>query len=179
MPMSNKLKSYDKRKLITSFIFKAILFFVAWQILFAFWIKTESGLNEVLTDYVIKATKIGMESLGFSAKNDGNIILIENKPILRVENECNGLELLALFAGFIICFPGHPKIKLLYILIGSVILLMVNVGREILLGLNYYYFRSTFDINHKYTYTIIVYLIVFGIWKHWLKNYSLVSNKKN
>ena len=104
-------------------------------------------------------------------------VMIDNEPVVLVADECNGLELFVLYAGFIICFPGKIKFKLIFIPIGILLIYFVNVIREIVLALNYKFFRESFEFNHKYTYVLIVYIFVFILWRIWIKRYSIIAEK--
>ncbi|SDB64904.1 exosortase/archaeosortase family protein [Flavobacteriaceae bacterium MAR_2010_188] len=165
----------NKRQLIKRFFIKAGVFYLLWQILYLGIVRPNGHIDQFLTNLVISGTVTGLNVLGLESTNIVNIVYIGNIAAVRVENQCNGLELLALFVGFLICFPGKSLPKLIVSIIGSILLFITNIIREILLSLNYVYFESSFNINHKYTYTIVVYFIVFLIWKYWIKNFSIVS----
>lgn len=165
----------DKRKLIKNFFIKAGIFYVIWQILYIGFVRPNGQVDRVLTGLVVDGTVVGLNLAGFSSSKQQNIVYIDDVAAVRVEKQCNGLELLALFVGFLVCFPGNWKPKLFVGIIGSIILFLTNIIREIVLALNYIYFQSSFNINHKYTYTIVVYLFVFILWKYWIKNFSIVA----
>lgn len=138
---------------------------------------------------VVRGTAFGLESLGFevetSYRNENDhvnrisgIIYIDSTPAVLVADPCNGLELFALFIGFFLCFPGSWISKTIFIIFGVTFLFLLNILREIMLALNYHYFQSSFDFNHKYTFAIFVYLAVFLIWRFWLNRYMIISHKK-
>ena len=165
----------DKKQLLKGFAIKAVLTFVAWSILYYGFIIPDGRLNKFLTDTVISGTTLGLRMLGYETSGENKMILIDNQPVVLVADACNGLELFALYIGFLICFPGKLKYKLVFIPLGVVMIYVVNVLREIVLALNYKFFQETFDFNHKYTYVFIVYLFVFGIWRFWLNRYSILA----
>jgi hypothetical protein len=43
------------------------------------------------------------------------------------------------------------------------------------LALNVLYNASSVDFNHKYTFTILVYAAIFGMWMLWVKRYASTS----
>jgi exosortase/archaeosortase family protein len=165
----------NKNKLLRTFIVRALIVFVCWQILYVFVIEPYQHIDNWLTDTVVYSTVAGLNVFGFESFSIESVIYINGQQSVLVGNACNGLELLALYVGFLICFPGGLLSKIVYSIIGSFLIWLINVFREILLALNYNYFQATFDINHKYTYTLVVYVFVFLLWKHWLSRYSILA----
>ena len=133
-------------------------------------------INTFLTNQVSQGMVIGLGLLGyetdFKIVNNKNLVYSDKQAVLLVADACNGLELFALFTGFILAFPGKWKYKAIFIPAGIFLIFLINVLREIALSLNYKFFQETFELNHKYTYVFIVYIFVFIIWRYWLKNYS-------
>lgn len=171
-------RTLDKKQLIQSFLLKGVLVYIVWQIAFIGFIKPEGSVDSFLTTSELQVATWGLKNMGVAAHNLNNIIYIDGSPAVRLEHSCNGLELIVLYIGFLLCFPGNFKSKILYSIIGSAFLFFANILREILLALNYHYFHSTFEFNHKYTYAVLTYILVFLFWKHWLQRYSLVANKE-
>ena len=170
-----------KKHLLKIFAVRAAVLFVCWLLLFHLYLIPDGRLNNSLTRSVVIGTQIGLEAIGYNVSREFSykegeinnlrgILSIDSEPVVLVADACNGLELFALFAGFLLCFPGRLKYKLFYIPAGIFILFFLNIIREIALALNYYHFRVSFDFNHKYTFAAIVYLVVFLIWRHWMNN---------
>ena len=180
--MHEKIKT-----LLKSFAIKSAILFVGWMLLYHGFIVPDGRANKWLTDKVVLGTNIGLRILGYDS-NQGSLdlkdphssryVYIDNQPVVLVADECNGFELIALYIGFILAFPGPWKWKALFIPIGTLIIFFVNIAREVTLALNYKYFQETFDFNHKYTYVFVVYLVIFLIWRVWLNKYSIIANKK-
>lgn len=98
------------------------------------------------------------------------VMRINSVSLLGVGDSCNGLELFVLFAGFIICFPGNFKNKLLFISSGILAIHIVNSLRAAGLALNQYYHPQSLQFNHHYTFTMIVYAFIFYLWFLWVNN---------
>jgi exosortase/archaeosortase family protein len=158
--MSTENKYDDRKKLIRTFLIRAGIAYVLWLILYYGFIQPEGSINAFLTALVIKGTVIGLNLFGYTTSGEGNLVLIDNQPVVLVADACNGLELFALYAGFLLCFPGKILYKAIFIPFGIGIIFLVNVLREIILSLNYKFFQETFDFNHKYTYVFVVYIVV-------------------
>ncbi len=179
----------EKKKLLKVFLIKATVFYLGWVILFHGFIKPEGSVNNFLTLTVANGTGVVSEVFGYDAyviserKEDSPehlyaTVYMDNEPAVKIADPCNGLELIALFVGFIVCFPGGVRPKILFSIFGALVLFSINILRELALALNYMYFRSSFDFNHKYTYAIAVYAMVFIIWRYWLNNYSAIGKKQ-
>lgn len=115
------------------------------------------------------ASVFGIDAHATKRKSKGDtpetiaMIHFDQKPAAAVGSACNGLELFALFVGFIVCFPGSILPKVLFSVLGTGFLFSINILRELALSFNFLYFRSSLEFNHKYTYAIAVYVIVFLI----------------
>ncbi len=89
-----------------------------------------------------------------------------------VGTNCSGLELFLLFFGFILLMRGKWIDKMWFIPAGFLVILLLNIIRIIALGIIYYHAPEYLDFNHKYTFVIIVYGAIFGLWVFWVKKYA-------
>lgn len=162
--------------IVKKFLIRAGIVYVGWLIIYHAVIIPDGRLNKFLTDQVSAGTVIGLELLGyetdFKVVNNNNMVYIDGQAVVLVADACNGLELFALYTGFLLAFPGRWQYKAIFIPAGILLIFLINVAREVALSLNYKFFQETFELNHKYTYVFIVYVFVFIIWRFWLKNYS-------
>ena len=142
---------------------------LCWFILYDFWL---SGLEDRLTFKVVDASVALLNTLGYNARASDYMIQINGMDMVFVYHACNGMILMALFSGFIIAFPGRWEMKLLYIPIGILVINLVNVLRVTALAINAHYYSHTVEFNHKYTFTIIVYAVIFALWMLWIKRLS-------
>ena len=166
----------DRKKLVKTFLIRCGIAYVIWLVLFYGWIQPDGRINAFLTGLVIQGTVIGLDLLRYDAYGQGNLVYIDDQPVVLVADNCNGLELFALYVGFLLCFPGKWKYKAIFIPVGLLVIFLVNVIREVILSLNYKFFQETFDFNHKYTYVFAVYIVIFLIWRFWLKRYSVIAH---
>ncbi|REE01623.1 exosortase X [Marinoscillum furvescens] len=165
----------ERKRLLKVFVVRAVALYALWLVVYYGFIQPEGSLNAWLTNLVIQGTVIGLDLLGYETSGEGSLIYIDNQPVVLVADACNGLELFALYAGFLLCFPGPIRYKAFFIPIGIGVVFLVNVLREIVLSLNYKFFQQTFEFNHKYTYVFVVYGVVFLIWRYWLNRYSAIA----
>lgn len=162
---------------IKKFLIRVSILYSSWLVLYYAFIIPDGKLNHFLTQRVIDGTVLGLELLGYDTNGQNDLIFIDGQAVVLVADACNGLELFVLFAGFIVAFPGKILYKMIFIPAGIFLIFGINILREIALSLNYKFFQETFELNHKYTYVLIVYFFVFLIWRFWLKNFSALAKQ--
>ena len=174
--MKQNLKS-----VLRTFLIRVVILFFGWLIFYQGFVRPDGRVDHWMSMRVVDLTRIFLSAIGHDTNTqfrpDGpginsRYVYVDGTPVLSVADGCNGIELMALYVGFIIAFPGRWKYKLAFIFIGSGLVYLLNVIREVVLALNYMFFRETFEFNHKYTYVLIVYSMVFLIWRFWLNKYS-------
>ncbi len=89
---------------------------------------------------------------------------------------CSGLELFVLFFGFILLMKGRLIDKLWFIPLGFLGILVLNILRIVVLAVIYYHKPEYLDFNHKYTFVIIVYGAIFGLWVLWVNKFAHAKN---
>lgn len=175
--MLQKLIKDPAQRSIASFLLKAVLLYIGWFISYDFFIapdgRADAFLNEVVATHAAGfLTIIGME--GSTAPGAAQtLIRIGGVDMVGVGNPCNGMELFALYAGFIICFPGPWKHKLWYIPVGILAIHFINVLRAVALALIQLKSPEHLDFNHHYTFTIVVYAFIFLFWVIWANRFSV------
>ena len=85
---------------------------------------------------------------------------------------CTGLELFILFFGFIFLMKGRKRDKLWFVPLGFLAILILNIIRIIALTLIYIHHPKYLDFNHKYTFVIMVYGAIFGLWVLWINKFA-------
>ena len=92
---------------------------------------------------------------------------------LRNRDPCGGVVLFALYALFLIAFPGPWRHKVWFIPAGIAVLHAVNVARVIALLFVQYATPDWLQFNHDYTFTVLIYTIIFGLWYAWIRWFVL------
>jgi exosortase/archaeosortase family protein len=101
------------------------------------------------------------------------------RAVIGIYQACDGVELMVLTAGFILCFSGPLALKLRYIVIGIVGLFFLNVLRCSLLAMVNLEFPQHFQFAHKYLFNLFVYGFTFLLWLSFVNRVkpSLQNNK--
>jgi len=154
-----------------------------WLILYYFVIKEHTNWDYYLDYSIVYSSHQIFNLFGITTQivieTDHVILYLDetNGIGVWVGDDCNGFKLFSIFAIFIIAFPGNWRTKLWFISLGMVFIQIANIIRVMSLLLIYDSHPTFLDFNHKYTFTIFVYSIIFSLWLWWAKKYGNV--KKN
>lgn len=173
----------NRNKSLIRFLITAVLLYLGWHLVWYEWIEPDGRVNHYLTYNTasISALVLNLFSdskFAISPFSEENTYLFRDSvPLVLIEHGCNGLILMVLFAGFILAFPGPWKTKLWYIPLGVLGIYVINSLRVIALAVNHLYSRSSFEFNHKYTFLILVYGVIFCFWMIWVNRFSGIHAK--
>jgi exosortase/archaeosortase family protein len=183
MSLLTRLKAAQNKipKQIRLFLGKAFLLFVVWKIIYNVFLYDAKYLDRALTAHVGNASVTLINSLGAMngfvskremtdndnlgiLKDEVSVIYHNDKVVLNIANVCNGLELMVLYIGFIICMPSRFLRKFLYIILGLIVLDGINILRCV--GLIYLreYYAIYFQFAHHYLFNAMVYTGTFIMW---------------
>ena len=176
--MKNKIP-----KPVRLFLLKAALLFTVWKLLYLLYLLPHRTLDKPLTLALGVSTVTTLNALnqswpystgdgthvkqlpeGGTLSESGMDIFRGDKSVLFLADACNGLELMVLYAGLIVCLPSSSRRKLLYITGGFLFIEVINVLRCI--GLVQIYLRRPDWLNfaHHYLFSFIVYAAIFWLW---------------
>jgi len=153
---------------------------VLWYAIYELIIKPSGFYDAVIIDGIsggaIDILKFLGEEVISVANNSGfvNEFGIIGYRNVRIGPGCDGLVVMALFAIFIAYYPGKIGHKTWYIPVGLLLIYFINVLRVVCLALILKEAPDWLDFNHDYTFTIIIYGLVFWMWYIWIKKFSQV-----
>lgn len=172
---------------IRLFLGKALLFFIVWKIIYSLFLYDSKVLDYPLTKHVGEASTLFLNNSFFLSGFTTERVLISEESsiiesseiyhngnlVLYIADACNGLELMVLYIGFIICMPSKFWRKILYIILGILFIDLINILR--CSGLIYLreYFHAYFDFAHHYLFKAIVYGATFIMWMVYSRKISL------
>ena len=153
------------------FLFNAIIFYVAWYLVYEIWIHPIDIIDLKVVALTMNTARRMLNLLGFvTFQYKTRLIGIDGAGGLWMGDNCDSIELCAIFIGFIIAFPGYWKQKLWYIPLGVIIITCMNILRVVVLAIiQRFCSKSILDFNHTYTFNILVYGAIFGMWYLWVK----------
>ncbi|WP_046311486.1 exosortase X [Pontibacter korlensis] len=162
-----------ENKKVVRFLLSAVGLWLGWFCLYDIWL---SQFDNWLSLKVADGSALLLGLIGYAAETKNSVVLIDGTELVYIGDSCNGMVLMALFAGFIVAFPGPPSKKLVYIIFGILFVNLLNIIRVTTLALNSLYSSHTLEFNHRYTYTIVVYSFIFIMWMIWVKWFSSIDN---
>ena len=164
---------YDKvPRLVKQFLIRALVIFVAWQLLYRLVLLPVRIPDQFLTNTTGYSTAkiLSIFYKNVAVVNSPHIkercsyVLMNGERIVSIADPCNALEIYVLYIAFLFCFPGEWKRRLLFILIGIPYIYIINAIRCALIAWLNTSHKSLVDISHHYIFTTAVYLLVFYLW---------------
>jgi exosortase/archaeosortase family protein len=167
------MKASALNKTTWGFFIKLFAIILLWEFSYHLILKPARIPDGMLTNVITSGVTKGL-NLFFSAANPYTWIenpgltmssLLQNgKPIFLIYDDCNGLDLIAIYLLLIILLPYPVKRKIIFGLGGIVVIIIANILRCIALYWIYRRYRYMFEFNHHYTFTIFMYIIIFYGW---------------
>ncbi len=178
------IKRYKALPPIIQFAINGILFIIAWLIFYHFMRYTElidpiyNKSSKALTYIVLHASKAILDTFGLKTTVKDTIIYIIDAPKgINLLRGCLGRNLMGIFTGLIIAFPGPWKNKLWYIPLGLFFIININIIRVIALVYNANCCPTSSQFNHDVFFNYSIYILTFVMWIIWVQFFSPVSKK--
>lgn len=154
---------------IRPFVLRGAILLIAWELLYTFILRPIHIPDDQLT-YIVQYG--GMEVLKWfyaDVQADGNTIILNGVESVDIARQCNGLELIVLYLGFLFCVPSSFKKMLAYGVIGTLVIYTLNIFRTAALAAMFEQSHEMADFAHHYLFKIIIYAVVFLGWVLYLK----------
>jgi exosortase family protein XrtF len=156
--------------------------FVLWYISYELYLKEHTLLDEWVIDSLVGLSGAVLRFFGYMLISYPelpwrNQLGVEGSSGVIVGDACDGLVLFALFIIFILAYPGRWKNKLWFIPAGVLLIHFLNVLRICALTIIVSWNQSWLSFNHDYTFTILVYSVVFALWWVWVNRFSLPNTR--
>lgn len=160
------------RRPLVRFLLVAAGLYLLWFFLYDRNLALDGRLDGALSRNIAAAGAGMLRVFGFNTHIDAaqpRLLVMDGRPGVIVGDPCNGLVLYALFAGFVLAFPGGGVRKLWFIPLGIAAIYLLNVVRVAALALNHHYYRQSVEFNHHYTFTFVVYGAILLLWAGWVR----------
>ena len=155
------------------FLGLSLLFYLMWVFSYEYVLKPKTGLDESVIQHMVESSEwvyhrfdVPMESY-IQPDSYKNRVGLQGYSGVQIGASCDGLPLMALFSIFILAFPGSWRRKLWFIPLGVIVLHMANVMRVVALVWIQADSPEWLEFNHDYTFTVLVYGLVFALWYLW------------
>lgn len=101
-------------------------------------------------------------------------LILNGSYTARVIEGCNSASVIILFLAFIIAFKGSLMSTVIFGLIGSLIIYLINVGRIALLTILLYKYPNYQEYLHNLVFPAIIYGATFLLWVIWVNYISSI-----
>ncbi|MCC6600665.1 MAG: archaeosortase/exosortase family protein [Crocinitomicaceae bacterium] len=167
------------------FLILSTAFYLVWHFTYEFYLRENTIIDEAVIDSLVSISQGILHFLGYELTTYHDVVWKNHIGIIgtngvTVGASCDGIVLFALFIVFVLSFPGPWKHRLWFIPSGLLVIHLLNALRVSALVLIVYWNEAWLSFNHDYTFTIIVYSVVFALWWVWISKFSNISiQKKN
>ena len=159
--------SAGRNREVFLFLLKALLIYLAWYVLYTFWLLPDGRLDQYVSRNIVSVTASMLRLTGYGVFAFDRVVGIELSRGLEIINGCNGIETIGLFIGFVAAYPGNRAKRWLFLPLGILVIYLVNVLRIYFLAILQHHWHSLFHFVHDYTFNLIFYLVVFLLWMVW------------
>jgi exosortase family protein XrtF len=163
---------------LVRFLGLGTVLYLAWYSFYEFYIRPKTGVDAFVIHAIVEHSRWTLEALAFTLEpatdRDGfqNAVAILGSPGVTVGAPCDGMALFGLFSVFILAYPGKVLHKVWFVPAGIAIVHAVNVARVAGLAVIMDVNPSWLAFNHDYTFTLLVYGVVFALWYLWVQRFG-------
>lgn len=182
--MKTKTKTFvDANKGLIKFLSLAFLLLFGWVYFSSFYPSAVADMHYFIIRPQADISAYFLKLFGYELVQDYMIadcearLVFPDHGFICIGSGCSGLELFLLFFGFIFVMRGRLIDKLWFIPLGSLAILILNIIRIIALSAIYYHHPEYLEFNHKYTFVVIVYGAIFGLWVLWVNKFATKSSE--
>lgn len=101
----------------------------------------------------------------------------KQQEIARIIEGCNAISVIILFISFVVAFSGKLNNTLLFIIVGSMVIYVLNVFRIAALCVLLFNFPEHGRFLHSVLFPLFIYGVVFILWLIWVNNFSKYAKK--
>ncbi len=152
---------------LTIFLLKAGGIYAVWQLIYDLVVLPDGRLDTWLSITGVKLAAAGLSLFGWEIETAGRFIACVGNRGVEIQNGCNGMDLLGLYAGFIIAYPGELKKRIAFLAGGIGLIFIANVFRIAFFALSNLYYPQYWDSVHFYSSYVFFYPIVLTLWYLW------------
>ena len=164
----------DLRKTPTfRFFGLAFLAYVVWSVAYEQVLKPRTTLDEVVIEHMVSSTEAAFRAAGWPVgtypqpATHRDRVGVAGHAGVQIGAPCDGVALFALFAIFILAFPGPLLRKAWFIPAGIGLLHLANIARVVILARIQATAPEWLEFNYDYTFTVLIYGLVFALWCLW------------
>ena len=141
--------------------------YAVWFVVYDLWLLPDGRLDAWLSHRVAAWSGGVLALAGQAPAVAGRVVKLPGVAGVYLEDGCNGLAALGLFAGFVVAYPGAWRRRAWFVPAGIAVVLVVNVLRVAALALVQRHAPGAFEAAHAVGAQTVFYLVVFALWVAW------------
>lgn len=162
---------------LARFFTLVVALYATWYLLYELVIHPWGALDRAVIDNLAWLAGgllriMGYDLLPDPAFDTNRYIGVQGGSHLWIGDACNGLGLFAVFAIFMFAFPGPRRHKPWFTLLGIATIHLINALRIAALCIITTIDYEWLTFNHDYTFYVVVYGWVIGLWVWWLVRFA-------
>jgi exosortase family protein XrtF len=172
-----------RQRNIVLFLVKFFATYFVLFVLYSVYLQKTQQKGEVfvcspITTVVAEQTEVVLSFFGYDAahmqhENEMSVkLLLNGHYTARVIEGCNSFSIIILFLSFIIAFSGNLKATLIYGIVGSMVIYVINVLRIAFLTVMLYKYPNQQEFLHNLVFPAIIYGTTFLLWVIWVQKFS-------
>ncbi|HYE94773.1 MAG TPA: archaeosortase/exosortase family protein [Rubricoccaceae bacterium] len=150
-----------------SFVAILLVCYGAWYAAYELVLRPDGRLDAAVAHAVAATAWAQLDVLGQPVAVSGRTVRLAGTSGVFVEDGCNGLSALGLFAGFVLAYPGRWRRRLWFVPLGLLVVFLANVARVAALAYFAAHWPAGFDLLHSVGTSAFFYFVIFGLWVLW------------
>jgi len=168
---AKKIQKIVPRSIIKFFI-RGLILSVGWNLLYHLLLKPAQTPDNQLTAFVQWGAIKILSLFNHGVYGVGRSVFIRGVQCINIDPQCNGLELIIMYIGFLFCLPTNKKKMVAYALTGTLVICILNMVRCAALAWMYLHMEASIvDFAHHFAFKLTIYAVVFYGWLLYSKNY--------
>lgn len=135
--------------------------------------------GSLLVDFILNSSKVIIKSVNIDVWLL-NRVIYNDKAAIFMEDSCIGVNLMFVFASFIILMPGKRWHRFIFISVGIILIVIINIIRIVLIFIMLYKANNVYsfpiDWHDVFTYPVLVFTLL--MWNLWLNKFSIPYSKQ-
>jgi exosortase/archaeosortase family protein len=165
--MTSARSILSSNRTLSVFLLKMAVAYAIWFVVYDLWLLPDGRVDAWLSEFVASATGAVLAPFYEGTSVQGRTVWITSQAAVVIEDGCNGLSALSLFVGFVLAYPGTWARRALFIPLGLVTIVAVNVVRCASLLVVQDQWPSIFGEVHGLHALFVFYVAIFGLWMAW------------
>ena len=171
------MKAAIKSNAFIRFLITSGLLYLVSYLIYQFIVKKYTYYDQKFIGLIIQGADFVLQALGYTTfkvlqDHDFQVVGIDGSNGVWVGSNCNAITLFALFAVFVIAYPGNQKDKFWFVPTGILAIHFLNIMRVAALALIANSYPQYLNFNHSYTFTFLVYSFIFLLWIIWVNKFA-------